>query len=255
MPAPRRRRSHNPAVSGRFEPVVLCYHAVSARWEHRLAVPPHALERQLRLLLFRRFRGVRAADVVAGRGRLFHVTFDDAFASILDALPALERLRVPATVFACSELADGGRDFPVLTPPDEGETSATDVRTLDWEGLRELSDRGLEIGSHTASHPHLSQLADVELDRELRESRERVESELGRRCRFLAYPYGDHDVRVRTAARVAGYEAAFALPGRAAPYDRFGIPRSGIWRKDGTLRVLLKTSAARRPIGALRRWR
>ena len=241
-------------MSGRFEPVVLCYHAVSERWEHRLSVPPQALERQVRLLLRRRYRAVTAAEVVAGRGRLLHVTFDDAYCSILDAFPALDRLGVPATVFACAALAESGLPFPVLAPAEAGETTEADVRTLEWDALAELADRGVEIGSHTVSHPHLTQLADSELDRELRESRERLEHQLGRRCRFVAYPYGDHDERVRAAARAAGYEAAFALPGRARPFDRFGVPRVGIWRKDGPGRVLLKTSAVRRPIGALRRW-
>jgi peptidoglycan/xylan/chitin deacetylase (PgdA/CDA1 family) len=242
-------------VSARFEPIVLCYHAVSESWVHRLSVSPRALEDQVRRLLRRRYRPVAAVDVVAGRGRLLHVSFDDAFRSTLDVLPALERLRVPATVFACSLLADGGLPVPVLSPADERETTGEDLRTLDWDGLRDLVERRVEVGSHTVSHPYLTRLTDAELDRELRESRERLESELGRRCRYIAYPYGDHDERVRARARAAGYEGAFALPGRAKPVDRFGIPRVGIWRQDGSVRVLLKTSAARRPIGALRRWR
>jgi peptidoglycan/xylan/chitin deacetylase (PgdA/CDA1 family) len=239
----------------RFEPLVLCYHATSATWDHRLSVSPHALERQLRLLIRRRYRPVPAADVLGGRGRLLHVTFDDAFRSVLDALPVLEDLGVPATVFACTDLADGGRTFPVLRRPGDPEPAQADLRTLSWDGLRSLVERGHDVGSHTASHPYLSQLSARELMRELIESRERLEAELGRPCRFLAFPYGDHDERVRAAAREAGYVAAFALPGRARPFDRFGVPRIGIWRKDGVARFTLKTSVARRPVGALRRWR
>lgn len=240
-------------MSARFEPVVLCYHATSARWQHHLSVPPDVLEHQVRHLLIRRYRPVAAEAVIAGRGRLFHVTFDDAFRSILGVLPALERLRVPATVFACTALADGGLPFPVSRQ--YGDPGADDLLTLTWEGLRELVERGVEVGSHTVSHPHLTRLGDAELERELQESRDRLESELRRRCRFLAYPDGDHDARVRLAARSAGYEGAFALPGRARPFDLFGIPRVGVWRKDGLLRFALKTSGARRPIGALRGWR
>jgi peptidoglycan/xylan/chitin deacetylase (PgdA/CDA1 family) len=240
-------------MSRRFEPVVLCYHAVSERWAHHLSVSPQSLERQVRLLLARGYRAVPAADVVAGRGRLLHVTFDDAFRSVLDAQPALERLGVPATVFACAGLADGGQPFPVSKL--YGTPGATDLLTLNWDGLRGLVERGIEVGSHTVSHPHLTRLTDLELERELRESRERLESELGRRCRYLAYPDGDHDARVRAVARETGYEAAFALPGRAKPFDPFGIPRVGVWRKDGLARFALKTSATRRAIGFLRGWR
>lgn len=242
-------------MSRRFEPVVLCYHATSSDWNHHISVAPDVVERQIRSLLARRYRAARAADLVAGSGRLFHVTFDDAFRSVLDALSVLERHGIRATVFACTALADGGRPFPITRRPGDGDVAESSVRTMTWAELRAVAERGHEIGSHTVSHPHLTRVSDDELARELRGSREQLESKLGRPCRFLAYPYGDQDGRVRNAAREAGYEAAFALPGRSRPYDPFAIPRLGIWRKDGHLRFLLKSSAARRPIGALRRWR
>jgi peptidoglycan/xylan/chitin deacetylase (PgdA/CDA1 family) len=239
----------------RFEPVVLCYHATSASWDHQLSVPPDIVERQIRSLLARRFRSVPPEDVLAGRGRLFHVTFDDAFRSVLDALPVLERHGVRATIFACTAFATCGRAFPVAVGRGDGVVSESHLRTLTWDELREVVERGHEVGSHTVSHPRLTRISDRELGRELTESREQLESELRRPCRFLAYPYGDHDGRARAAARKAGYDGAFALPGTSRPYDPFEIPRLGIWRKDGSTRFLLKTSSARRPIGALRRWR
>ena len=66
------------------------------------------------------------------------------------------------------------------------------------------------------------------------------------RCRFLAYPFGEEDARVRLAARSSGYDAAFALPGNQSSADPYAVPRIGIWRKDGTLRAALKTSATGR---------
>jgi peptidoglycan/xylan/chitin deacetylase (PgdA/CDA1 family) len=99
------------------------------------------------------------------------------------------------------------------------------------------------VGSHTVTHAHLTRVTDGELARELKESRERLEAELARPCRFLAYPYGEEDDRVRRAARAAGYEAAFGLSSDRAP-DRYAVPRVGIWRKDGLARVTLKAVPA-----------
>jgi peptidoglycan/xylan/chitin deacetylase (PgdA/CDA1 family) len=230
----------------RLRPLVLCYHAVSARWEDPLAVPLDALERQLRGLLARRYRPVGPAEAVTGSGRLMHVTFDDAFRSVATAVPALRRLGVPATVFACPGFADGDGIFniPELAPllPEHAEH----LSTMNWAQLRELVESGVEVGSHTVTHPHLTKLADAELQRELQESRERLEDELGARCRFLAYPFGEEDARVRAVARSSGYDAAFALPGNQASADPYAVPRVGIWRKDGSLRAALKTSAAGR---------
>lgn len=222
--------------------LVLCYHAVSARWPDRLAVEAATLEAQVSGLLRRGFRAATAAEAVARKRRAVHVTFDDAYRSVVDVLPALERLGVPVTVFACSAYADSGRPLDIPELADEAERFPADLATMDWSALRAVAERGVEVGSHTARHPHLTALADDELAHELCGSKEEIEDALGRRCRFLAYPYGEEDARVRAAAQAAGYEAAFALPGRSRPVDRFAVPRVGIYRRDGAARFALKTS-------------
>jgi peptidoglycan/xylan/chitin deacetylase (PgdA/CDA1 family) len=235
----------------RFRPLVLCYHAVSATWEHQLSSSPDAIARQLGLLL-RWYRPVTAAEVLTEGRRGLHVTFDDGFRSVTNVLPTLRRLGVPATIFVCSDYADSGRALEVRELLDEVAAHPDELATLRWDEVRALAEDGVEIGSHTASHPRLTQLDDAELHRELSESRERITDELGRPCRFLAYPYGDEDRRVRAAARQAGYEAAFALPGPTVPMDAFGIPRLGIWRKDHLLRMVARIGFARGGPGAER---
>jgi peptidoglycan/xylan/chitin deacetylase (PgdA/CDA1 family) len=226
-----------------FTPLVLCYHALSEHWEHALAVEPDAFRRQISMLLRRRWKPVSAFDVIEGRGRLFHVTFDDAFVSILPGLDTLERLGVPATIFACAAFADdGGRVFDVPELSVDAAAWPDELRTIGWDGLREVAARGFEIGGHTVSHPHLTQLTDDEIRAELRNGRERTEDELKRPCRFLAYPYGEEELRVRTAAARAGYVAAFALPGVRSDLDRFAFPRVGLYRRDGSFRSWAKTS-------------
>jgi len=225
-------------------PLVLCYHAVSDRWPHALAVEAGTLERQVRALLRRGFRPVGAAEAVEGRGKLLHVTFDDAYRTAALALPALERLGVPVTVFACSGYAADGRAFDVPELAADAARYPGELLTMPWSELRALAERGIEIGSHTITHPHLSRLSDAEIERELTESRAQFEAELGRLCRFLAYPYGETDGRVVAAAKAAGYEAAWALPGREDRIDRYALPRVGIYRGDGALRLRLKTTAA-----------
>lgn len=231
-----------------FGPLVLCYHAVSDTWEHALSVTPRALERQLRAMLLRRFRPASAERVVDERGRFLHVTFDDAFASVTRALPVLERLGVPATVFACTAYADDGRPLAVAELAADAARQPEELATLTWDGLRALAERGIGIGSHTSSHAHLRALSDAELSSELAGSRERLEAELGRPCSLLAYPYGEEDERVRGAARTAGFTAAFGLPGRVLPPDRYSLPRVGIYRRDSLWRATLKTTAARHAV-------
>jgi peptidoglycan/xylan/chitin deacetylase (PgdA/CDA1 family) len=236
-----------------MRPLVLCYHAVSDGWDHQLSVGPAAFERQLRTLTLRGFRGV-PADTALNGGRGLHVTFDDAFRSVVNALPVLERLGLTATVFACAAYADEGRPLDVPELAAEASAHPEELATMSWDELRALTERGVEIGSHTVSHPHLPQLSEAEIRTELVDSRARFEDELGGPCRFLAYPFGEHDSRVRAAARRAGYAGAFALASTAPePRDEFALPRVDLYRKDNRLSTILKTSPLRRPAAALRR--
>jgi len=228
-------------------PTVLAYHAVSDEWRHALAISRSMLLRHVRLLLARRFEPVTLEQALSRRGRLFHVSFDDAFRSVATVLGDLRRLGVPVTVFACSALAEDGAPLDVPELSGELASHRDELLTMDWQSLREIADGGVAIGSHTMSHPHLTAVSDAQLERELRESRERFEAELSTPCTFLSYPYGEQDARVRAAARAAGYRAAVALPGIERPLNRFAFPRVGIYRRDGVARATVKTSALRRP--------
>lgn len=238
-------------MGSRYRALVLCYHAVSDSWPDELAVPARLFEEHLTSLLRRGYRPVTARDALAGHARSLHVTFDDAYKSVENGLAVLERLGVPSTVFACSGYAEDGRalDVPELTA--EIVAYPEELATMSWDELRDLAERGVEIGSHTITHPHLTRLSDAELGRELTESRARLEDELGRACGLLAYPYGENDARVRQAARRAGYAAAFALRESFAPADAFALPRVDLYKRDTSLRARLKTSLLPRiPPGA-----
>ena len=223
-----------------FRPLILCYHAVSDTWDDPLATPIAQFEQQLQTLIGRGFRGASAEEVVRrpeGR-RLLHVTFDDAFRSVENAVPILERLKLPATVFVCSDLAGSGQQL--LVTELQRVRQVDELATLDWDSLRALTRDGLiEVGSHTSSHAHLTRLADDDLHRELAGSKAAIEAELGRSCPFIAYPYGEHDERVRQRRPEGGLLGRLR---RARLLDRFRrLPGSA----DGVL--------AQRVGGAVRR--
>jgi peptidoglycan/xylan/chitin deacetylase (PgdA/CDA1 family) len=248
---PARERPARRSLLRNVAPLVLCYHAVSSRWEHELAVPLDRLQIQLERFLAAGFAPVTASEAVCGSGRLLHVTFDDAFRSVLRALPLLEQLGVPATVFVSTAYTERASMLDISELRSEVERNGEELATLPWDEVRDLARRGVEIGSHTVSHPRLTALTDAELDRELTESKRRIEEEVGRPCRFLAYPYGDNDGRVRRAAKAAGYEGAFVLPASTSWSDPFQLGRVGIWRRDRPIDVALKTSTlARTPLGS-----
>ena len=53
---------------------------------------------------------------------------------------------------------------------------------MNWDELAGHAVPGVLIGSHSVSHPHLVELYDDELRRELNESKAEIEDRLGRVC-------------------------------------------------------------------------
>jgi peptidoglycan/xylan/chitin deacetylase (PgdA/CDA1 family) len=191
------------------------------------------------------------------------VTFDDAYRSVLRlGFPVLSELGVPGTVFVPTEYVTAQE--PLAWPPmDEwiGGPHEAELECMSWDELRRLRDAGWEIASHSRSHPDLRSLDAVELAAELRGSREDCEQELQQACRSLAYPFSAYDKRVKEAARMSGYETAVTLdlqvalarrtsPTLPGPTDLFELSRAGIYRGDGWLRFLAKTSRFARRLRA-----
>jgi peptidoglycan/xylan/chitin deacetylase (PgdA/CDA1 family) len=241
--------------------LVLCYHAVSPRWQMPYALTPSALRAQVARLLRAGYEPVTVSEALgapaAAGGRRLAVTFDDALVSVVaEALPVLDALGVPATVFACTDWV--GRDAPMRIGYDRwlGTPHEAQLHSLGWDELAALRDRGWEIGSHTCTHPRLTQLDDDALSRELVDSRRAVEQHLGGPCRALAYPHGDCDARVVAAAGSAGYDVALTARAGTGAADPLRVPRAVVLRDDGRARIALKTSvAARRLRGSDRAWR
>jgi peptidoglycan/xylan/chitin deacetylase (PgdA/CDA1 family) len=84
---------------------------------------------------------------------------------------------------------------------------------LDWDGAHQLVRRGFSVGSHSMRHAILSREAPEEQARDLVNSRNELETELGVRVPLLAYPNGtrvDYDEHTVRAALGAGHTHALA---------------------------------------------
>jgi peptidoglycan/xylan/chitin deacetylase (PgdA/CDA1 family) len=74
--------------------------------------------------------------------------------------------------------------------------------------LRELAGMGVEIGSHTLTHPVLTGLDPDSILHELQESKKALEDVLGRPVTSVCYPKGKFNRLVCTQAAKAGYTLA-----------------------------------------------
>ncbi|WP_293682721.1 polysaccharide deacetylase family protein [uncultured Phenylobacterium sp.] len=134
------------------------------------------------------------------------VTFDDAFRSVREnALAALQRHRIPATIFVPTGWLGRRPGWQMETTGDAAEVVMT------GEELAALPRDVVSFGSHTVDHPHLTKLAEAALDDQVRRSREVLETLLGAPIDTLAFPYGDHNDRVVERAQAAGYRQVYTV--------------------------------------------
>jgi len=112
---------------------------------------------------------------------------------------------------------------------------------MDWDQIEMLQAAGFRIEGHTASHPDLRALSDEQIEAEMEEADSAIESRLGRRPRYFAYPYGHHDARVRAVA-AKRYAGCFTtkLDYLHASADLDSIPRldAHYLRSPGLVRAL-----------------
>jgi peptidoglycan/xylan/chitin deacetylase (PgdA/CDA1 family) len=90
-----------------------------------------------------------------------------------------------------------------------GDTPAN--HTMSWDEIEEMSKAGMEIGSHTMTHPYLTQLDPDLLAWELKNSKAVLEEHVAGPVDVLAYPFGLYDENTMVETRAAGYRAALSI--------------------------------------------
>lgn len=192
---------------------VLCYHIVESPQDPRMEISREAFRQQMRYLAMTGYNVIPLRDLyeyVTGKRASLPmnavvVTIDDGWRSTYtEVFPEMKRYGFPFTVF--------------IYPKIIGQTS----HALTWKQIKEMSDAGVDIESHSFSHPFLTRRRHAELDqkaytgwleRELIDSKRMLEHATGKPVQFLAYPFGDFDhYLVETVGR-AGYEAALTCEG------------------------------------------
>ncbi|HUP46293.1 MAG TPA: polysaccharide deacetylase family protein [Thermoanaerobaculia bacterium] len=190
------------------EATVLCYHIIESPQDERMEISRERFRQHLQYLEMTGYNVIplrHLYEYVAGERESIPpnsvvITIDDGWASAYtQAFPELQKRNFPFTLF--------------IYPRIIGKTSLS----LTWDQVREMADAGVDIQSHSLSHPFLTRGRNPEFDdlqyagwlhRELAESKRIIEERTGKPVDFLAYPYGDYDTRVARMAEKAGYLAA-----------------------------------------------
>ncbi len=182
---------------------ILCYHSIGQSGYGINDVRPHRFRHHLEVALTAGYRFVPAVVIARGEGFSMDlaVTFDDGLTSVLDtAVPILQDLKIPAECFVVTSWADHDSDW-------------SRSNALDWGGVVALRDAGVEIGSHSLTHPDFGVLAMADAREQLATSKDILEQRLGAPITDFAIPFGQSGnwgTTLTALAREVGYDAVYA---------------------------------------------
>jgi len=146
---------------------------------------------QMKLINNQELKAIKASNLNIAEEKSVSVVFDDGWVSNYRiAYPILKEYGFSATFF--------------VTIENIGKQGM-----MTWQQLKEMSDNGMEIGSHNMTHRVPLDLSKKELEHELCESKKVLEEKLGIDINCFSSPTGFYDKRIEDLAKNIGYKSVF----------------------------------------------
>jgi peptidoglycan/xylan/chitin deacetylase (PgdA/CDA1 family) len=162
-------------------------------------------------------KGVSVSEALQFPQRAVAITVDDGCETdLLEMAPLLVEHGFKATFYITAGRL-GGRGY------------------LSAAQLRELSEKGFEIGCHSMTHAYLSDLNDLQLKSEIADSKNLLEQLLGKKVEHFSCPGGRFSARAVQMVKAAGYRTlAHSMPKANSPQtDPFSLGRVAVTRNMG----------------------
>ncbi|NOX97225.1 MAG: polysaccharide deacetylase family protein [Nitrospirae bacterium] len=200
---------------------VITYHHVNCHQGDKVTVTPEYFEEQMKYLSSRGYKTIFIPELIscleqkeALPEKAVALTFDDGYVdNRVYAYPILKKYGMKATIFVITSLTEEIHTSSQPVIPRHAEVRPRDMMGKDlsdaylsWAEMREMEAGGLiDIQSHTHRHKNLAEEG-VDIEEELTISRQLIEKNLSKDCRFIAWPWGSCNQEVTALARKLGYQ-------------------------------------------------
>jgi len=115
------------------------------------------------------------------------LTFDDGWMShYITVYPLLKKHNISATFFITTDFI-GRKDY------------------VTWEQLSEMIEGGMDIGSHSVTHPNFTKIDKIEAFKEAFDSKKILEERLGVKVNSFSFPGGYYDKKTVSLVKDCGY--------------------------------------------------
>jgi peptidoglycan/xylan/chitin deacetylase (PgdA/CDA1 family) len=199
---------------------ILCYHSIDDSGS-LLSLREDLFRRQMEFLRARGYTTMALSSLCSALlekqplpSRAVVLTFDDGFRNThTRVLPTLKRLGLTATVFVVTGHVGGPMNW-VRT------ADVPDLELASWDEIKEMSEAGLDIQSHSVTHPNLCRLTLEQVRNEVRASKQEIEQRLGQPVTLFSYPYGEFTPQIERVVEELDFLGAVTLVvGRTHPGD------------------------------------
>jgi len=226
-------------------------------------VDPSLFENHLRLLKDKKYNVISLNELIVNikdekkiKPKTIVITLDDGFKNNFDyALPLLNRHHFSATFFIITGHIGESKPYKHLlmdeTAIEYCKMYPESRLPMSEMEIRELSDQGMEIGSHSVTHRSLGNININEAQLEIVESKSCLEKITTKKIDLFTYPfgsrtYGDFNEETKNLLIQAGYKAACTTDiGKVTlDTDIYQLPRIPISGHDGYYSFLFKIAGA-----------
>ena len=186
-------------TQGNQKCVVIYYHSVLNKEKERFI-------RQLNYLSNKYcFISLNSLNTINSSKNLISITFDDGLSSILiNALPELVKRMIPTTIFIPAAKIGS---YPKWEQ--KRQEIYHDDRILNRDEIKDLSDQGIEIGSHTLHHTDLRNVTSEAAREEFDLSKSYLEEITGKEVLSFSFPYGSFNEELINLAFDCGYSFVY----------------------------------------------
>lgn len=215
---------------------ILAFHKIQKRFSwgpNNYA--PRRFANLLEFLIAKGYNFVSLNEVIAHpTSDKIALTFDDGYAHLLKQMPEfIEKYKIEPTLFIPS--------FYI------GKKNRWDYNYhfqkcphLDSSQIKELSQAGVEFGSHGHTHTSLLKLSVKQIEDELIQSKMILEDILGKTIEIISYPFGRFNSDTIYLAKKNGYQYGLTMNFPDLKDDDFNLGRYAVYGYDTNRTVLSK---------------
>ncbi len=230
---------------------ILMYHKVPDKpidTQHKIFVTKNNFKKHLQFFHLRGLKTITLKqynDISEGKisakqfpSKPFIITFDDGYLdNYSNMLPLTDKYNFKGILFLLGNFNLTHNNWDKNEDPNANKLMSTEQKMS-------FVKSGWEIGAHTLTHPHLTQISINLAKEEIDRSKKQIEETLNVSVITFAYPYGDYNDETKKLAGNSGFEFAVATDtgGMLIDDDRFAIFRVNMFPNESIFSLYKKTS-------------